>query len=129
MITANSSDVHFGSKEEIPQQPRVADKAKVAERKSAKPPKGPKKKVQSESAEEDDDIRSAHSQPKDELVTDSKTLFSDGNPKKGGRGRERNTTAKMSDPKTYKTPLAVETAQEQQAGKDTPSLCEEVVQL
>ena len=81
---ANSSDVHFGSKEEIPQQSRVADKAKVAERKSAKPPKAPKKKVKSESAEEDDDIPSAHSQPEDELVTDTLTMFSDGNPKNGG---------------------------------------------
>ena len=95
---ANSSDEHSGSKEEIPQQSRVADKAKVAERKSAKPPKAPKKKVESESVEEDDDIPSAHSHPENELVTDSKTLFSDGNPKKGGRGRERNSAAKMADP-------------------------------
>ena len=79
----------------------MADKAKWLKEKSAKPPKGPKKKVQSESAEEDDDIPSAHSQPEDELVTDSKTMFSDGNPKKGGRRRERNTVAEMSDPELH----------------------------
>ena len=31
---ANSSDEHSGSEEEIPQQPRVAGKVKVVERKS-----------------------------------------------------------------------------------------------
>ena len=61
----------------------VTDKAKMTERKSIKPPKALKKKVESESAEEDDDVPSAQSQPEDELVTDSKTMFSDGNPKKG----------------------------------------------
>ena len=108
----NSSDEHSGSEEEIPQQSRVADKAKVAERKSAKPPKVPKKKYESESAKEDDDIPSTHSQPEDELVTESKTLFSDGNPKKGGCGRERKITVEMSGPETYKTPPRVETPQE-----------------
>ena len=49
VVMANSSEEHSGSEEEIPQQSRVADKAKVAERKSAKPPKAPKKKVESES--------------------------------------------------------------------------------
>lgn len=47
---------------------------------------------------------SAHSQPEDELVTDTLTLFSDGNPKKGARGREKNTTSKMSDPESYRNP-------------------------
>ena len=89
----------------------MADKAKVAQRKLAKPPKVPKKKYKSDSAEEDDDIPSAHSQPEDELVTDCKTLFSDGNPKKGSRGRERNNAAEMSDQETYKTPPGVETTQ------------------
>nr|XP_020165050.1 DNA ligase 1-like [Aegilops tauschii subsp. strangulata] len=108
----NSSEEHSGSVDDIPQQPRVADKAKVTERKSTKLPKAPKKKVKSESTEEDDDIPSAHSQPEDELVTNSKTLISDGNPNKGGRGRERNTAAEMSDLETYKTPPGVETTQE-----------------
>ena len=58
---SNSSDEHFGSDEEIPQQPWVANKAKVAERKSAKPLRAPKKKDESEFAE-DDDIPSAHSE-------------------------------------------------------------------
>nr|XP_020188097.1 uncharacterized protein LOC109773792 [Aegilops tauschii subsp. strangulata] len=98
----NSSDEHSGSEEEIPQRPRVAGKAKVVERKSTKPPRAPKKKAESKTT--DDDIPSTHSQPEDELVTDSKTMFSDGNPKKGGRGRERNTTAEMSDQETYRTP-------------------------
>ena len=91
----------------------MADKAKVTERISAKPPKAPKKKKpESESAEEDDDIPSALSQPEDELVTNSKTLFSDGNPKKSGRGRERNTAYEMSDPETYNTRPGVETSNE-----------------
>ena len=102
---ANSSDEYSGSEEEIPQQPRVADKGKVVKRKSVKPPRAPKKKAKSESADEvDDDIPSAHGQPEDELVTDSLTMFTDGNPKKGGRGRERNTAAEMSDQEEYKTP-------------------------
>jgi hypothetical protein len=110
---ANSLDEHSGSWEEIPLQPRVADKANVVERKSAKPPRAPKKKSESESAEEvEDNIPSAHSQPEDVLVTDSKTMFSDGNPKKDGRGRERNTAAEMSGQETYRTPPGVETAQE-----------------
>ena len=109
---ANSLDEHSGSKEDIPQQPQVAVTAKVVERKSTKPPRAPKKNVESESAEEDDDVPSAHSQPEDEFVTDSKTMFSDGNPKKGGRGRERSTATEMSNQETYKTPLGVETTQE-----------------
>ena len=99
---ANSSEEHSGSEEEIPQQPRVA------EIKVAKPPKVPKKKSESESA----NIPSAHSQPEDELVTDSKTMFSDGNPTKGGHGSERNTAAEMFDPKTYKTQSGIEMTQE-----------------
>jgi hypothetical protein len=73
----------------------------------------PLKEAESESAEEvEDDIPLAHSQPEDELVTDSRTMFSDGNPKKSGRGGEMNTEAKMSDPETYRTPPGVENAQE-----------------
>ena len=80
--------------------------------KCSKPPKAPKKKPESKPEEEGEEILSAHSQPEDELVTGALTMFSDGNPKKGGRDRERNTTAKMSDPETYKTPPGVETATE-----------------
>ena len=108
---AHSSKERSGSEEEIPQLTRVAERAKLAERKTSKPPKVPKKKSESES-EEEEDIPSAHSQPEDEQITDSKTLFSDGNPKKGGRGRERNTAAEMSIPETYKTPPGVETTTE-----------------
>ena len=109
---ALSSEEHSWSKEEIPQLLRVAERAKLAgERKASKTPKILKKKHESESEdEEDDDIPSAHSQPEDDLITDSKTLFSDGNPKKGGRRRERNTAAEMSDQETYKMPPGVETA-------------------
>ena len=81
----------------------------AGERKAAKPPKIPKNKLESESEEEEDDIPLAHGQPEDEQISNSKTLFSDGNPKKGGRGRERNTAAEMSDPETYKTPPRAET--------------------
>ena len=70
------------------------------------------KESESESEEDDEEIPSAHSHPKDELVTDSPTLFSDGNPKKGGHGREKNTTAEMSDPVSYKTTPGVETTTE-----------------
>ena len=77
--------------------------------KSSKPPRTPKKKSKSESKEDDEENPSAHSQPEDELVTDALTLFFDGNPEKGGRGREKNTTAEMSDPESYKTPPGVET--------------------
>ena len=60
--------------------------SKGGRKKSAKPPRAPKKKAELESADDiDDDIPSAHSQPEDELVNDSKTMFSDGNPKNGGR--------------------------------------------
>ena len=72
--------------------------------KSSKPPKAPKKRQESVSEEDSEEIPSAHSQPEDELVTDALTIFSDGNPKKGGRGREKNTTAEMSDPESYRTP-------------------------
>ena len=71
---ANSSDEHSGSEEEIPQRPRVADTVKVVERKSAKPPRAPRKKAESESTGEDDDVPSVQSQPEDELVTDSKNI-------------------------------------------------------
>jgi hypothetical protein len=111
---AHSSGEQSGSEEEIPQLSRMAGRAKLAgERKASKPPKIPKKKPESESEDkEEDDIRSAHSQPEDEQIIDSKTLFSDGNPKKGGHNRERNTATEMSDPETYKTPAGVETATE-----------------
>ena len=97
----------------MPQQPSVAERVKwTGGGNSSKPPKAPKKKSESESEEEEDDIPSAHSQPEDELVTDAMTLFSDGNPKKGGRGREKNTTAEMSDLESYKTPPGLETTTE-----------------
>ena len=80
--------------------------------KASKPPKILKKKSEPEFEEEDDDIPLAHSQPEDELVTDAMTLFSSGNPKKDGCAREKNTTAQMSDPETYKTPPGVETTTE-----------------
>ena len=89
----------------------VQQKRLTGAEKSSMPPKVLKKKSESESDEEDD-IPLAHSQPEDEQITDSKTLFSDGNPKKGGRGRERNIAAEMSDPETYKTPPGVETTTE-----------------
>jgi hypothetical protein len=38
-------------------------------------------------------------------------MFSDGT-KKGGRGREKNTTAEMSEPDGYKTPFRIETTTE-----------------
>ena len=111
---AHSLEEQSGSEEEIPQMTHVAERAKLTgERKAAKPPKISKKISESETEDvEEDDIPSAHSQPEDELITDSKTLFTDGNPKKAGRGRERNTTAEMSDPESYKTPPGVETATE-----------------
>ena len=62
-------------------------------------PKAQQKKQDSVSEGDSDDIPSAHSQPEDELITDALTIFSDGNPRKGGRGREKNTAAEMSDPK------------------------------
>src|SRR3989337_103384 len=80
--------------------------------KSSKPPKAPKKKHESESEEDDEEIPSAHSQPEDELVTDALTMFLDGNPKKGGHGREKNTTIEMSDPDGYRNPPGVESMTE-----------------
>ena len=110
---AQSSEEYSFSQGELPQLPPRSERMRLTGGgKSSKPPNTPKKKSESESDEEEDDIPSAHSQPEDEQVTDSKTLFSHGNPKKGGRGRERNTAAKMSDPETYKTPPGVETATE-----------------
>jgi hypothetical protein len=53
---------------------------------------------------ESEEIPTADSQPDDELVTDALTLFSDSKPKKGGRGREKNTAAELSDPENYQTP-------------------------
>nr|XP_020155160.1 uncharacterized protein LOC109740514 [Aegilops tauschii subsp. strangulata] len=108
-----SLEEQSGSEEEMPQLPPLFEhKRLTAGGKASKPPKIPKKKSESESEEEEDDIPSAHSQPEDELVTDAMTLFSDGNPKKGGRGREKNITAEMSDPESYKTPAGVETTTE-----------------
>jgi hypothetical protein len=46
------------------------------------------------------------------LITDALTTFSDGNPKKGGRGREKNTTTEVSKPEGYKTPPGVDTTTE-----------------
>jgi hypothetical protein len=113
LVMGQSSEEQSGSEEEIPQVPRVADRKRLTgAAKPSKPPKVPKKKSESELEEEEDDIPSDFSQPEDELITDSKTLFSDGNPKKSGHGRERNNAAEMSDPETYKTPPGVETATE-----------------
>ena len=110
---AQSSKEQSGLEEEMHQQPPLAKRVKLTRGGNASnPPKVPKKKSESESEEEEDDIPLAHGQPEDEQISNSKTLFSDGNPKKGGRGRERNTTAKMSDPETYKTPPGVETTSE-----------------
>nr|XP_020173034.1 eukaryotic translation initiation factor 5B-like [Aegilops tauschii subsp. strangulata] len=110
---AQSSKEQSGSEGELPQLPPMSERMRLTSGgKSSKPPKTQKKKSESESEEQDDDIPSAHSQPEDELVTDAVTLFFDGNPKKGGRGREKNTTAEMSDPESYKTPPGVETTTE-----------------
>ena len=65
----------------MPQLPPVDKRMKLTGGgKASKPPKIPKNKSVSEFVEEDDDIPSAYSQPKDELVTNAMTLFSDGNP-------------------------------------------------
>ena len=109
---AKSSEEQSGSKGEMPQMSPLSHKRLTGGGKTSKPPKILKKKSESESEEEDDDNHLAHSQPKDELVTDAMTLFSSGNPKKDGCAREKNTTAEMSDPETYKTPPGVETTTE-----------------
>ena len=114
---AQSSEEQSGSEEEIPRVPHMAERKRLTGAvKPSKPPKVTKKKSESESEEEEDDIPLAHSQPKDEHITDSKTLFSDGNPKKGGRGRERNTSTEMSEPEGYKTPPGVETTTKRNNG-------------
>lgn len=51
-----------------------------------------------------EDIPTAASQPEDDLVSDALTAFSDGNARRAGRGPEKDTTAEMSDPESYKTP-------------------------
>ena len=110
---AQSLEEHSGSEGELPLLPPMSERMRLTGRgKSSKPPKAPKKKPVSKSEEESEEVPSIHSQPEDELVTDALTLFFDGNPKKGGRGREKTTLAEMSDPDGYKTPPGVETTTE-----------------
>ena len=102
---AQSSEEHSGSEGELPQLPPMFERMRLAgQGKSSKPPKAPKKKPVYESEEESEEVSSAHNQPEDELVTDALTLFSDGNSKKGGRARGKNTSAEIPDPESYKTP-------------------------
>lgn len=113
LVMAQSLEKRSGSEEDIPQVPRVVEQKRLAiTAKSSKPPRVLKKKVASEPEKEEDDIPSAHSPPEDDLVTNSKTLSSDGNPKKSGHARDRNTAAKMSDQEAYKTHPEGETATE-----------------
>ena len=109
---AQSAEGQSGSEGDMPQLPPMSKRVKLTGGGNpSKPPKILKKKSESELEEKEDDIPSAHSQPEDEQITDSKTLFSDGN-SKGGHGRERNTAAEMSDPEGYKTPPGFETTTE-----------------
>ena len=102
---SQSSVEHSDSKGYLPQfSPRTEQMRLTGGGKSSKPPKAPKKRQESVSEGDSEEIPSAHSQPEDELVTDALTIFSDGNPKMGGRGREKNTTAEISDTDSYRTP-------------------------
>ena len=113
LVMALSSDEYTDFEGDLPQPPPRSDRMSLTGGgRSSKPPKTPKKKSEFESKGNDKEVPSAHSQPEDELVTDALTLFSDGNPKKGGRGREKNTTAEMSEPDGYRTPSGVETTTE-----------------
>jgi hypothetical protein len=102
---ASSSRDHSESEEELPQiSPKSGRKKMRGGGNPLKPPKAPKKKKVVEPEEVAEEIPIAISQPEDDLVTDALTLFSDGNPKNGGHGREKNTTVEMCDPENYKTP-------------------------
>lgn len=73
--------------------------------KSSKPPKVPKKSQESKSEEIEEELPSANTKSDDDdAVTDALTIFSDGNPKKVGRGQEKNMMVEMSDTYGYRTP-------------------------
>jgi hypothetical protein len=102
---SSSSEEHTVSESDLPQYPSKSGRFRMTGGgKSSKPPKVPKKNRGSDSEGAEEEIPSATAQSDDDAVTDALTMFSDGNPKKGGRGREKNTTTEMSDPESYRTP-------------------------
>nr|XP_020161172.1 calpastatin-like [Aegilops tauschii subsp. strangulata] len=91
-----SSNDHSDSEGELPQHPpRSKRKSMAGGVKSSKPPGAPKKNQEIESEGNEEEIPYANSHSKDDLVTDALTIFSDGNLKKGGHGREKNTTTEI----------------------------------
>src|SRR6266566_2051381 len=88
LVMSQSSEEHSNSEGYLPQFPPRSERMRMTGGgKSSKPPKAPKKRQESVSEEDSEEIPSAHSQPEDELVTDALTIFSDANPKKGCHGR------------------------------------------